>query len=159
MKRLQHVDPALKQLLAKIPQEIIDTFTEEERKTIQKAFGRHTLTRHPLDLKVSIPIPGLNFYLVLLADPEGRFKQRLQSQKSLYFLWNPSNIMFIIGFFIILLTSGFTTFSFVLSLFPSTSTSFYPTSIPWLDSKSKCEHTRRIWRNEKCWDYEHNPMF
>ncbi|NJM71068.1 MAG: hypothetical protein HC862_13015 [Scytonema sp. RU_4_4] len=97
--------------------------------------------------------------MVLLADPEGRFKQRLQSKKSVYRLWTPSNIMFLIGFFIILLTSGFTTFSFVLSLLPSTSTSFYPTSIPWLYSKSECEHTGRIWRNEKCWDYEHNPMF
>ncbi|MGH8002046.1 MAG: hypothetical protein ACREPR_22110, partial [Brasilonema sp.] len=134
-------------------------FTKEELKAIQKAFGSRTSTRHPLDLRVSVPIPGLRFYLVLLADPEGRLKQHLQSKKSVSSLWTPSNIMFLIGFFIILLTSGFTTFSFVLSLLPSTSTSFYPTSIPWLYSKSECEHTGRIWRNEKCWDYEHNPMF
>lgn len=37
--------------------------------------------------------------------------------------------------------------------------SFQSTSIPWLHSKSECEHTRRYWRNNQCWDEEHQPMF
>ncbi|MBW4630456.1 MAG: hypothetical protein KME30_00715 [Iphinoe sp. HA4291-MV1] len=159
MKYLQHVDPVFDQLFAKIPSEITDTFTKEQLEAIKKVFGSRNWTRHPLDLRVSLPIPRQRFYLVLLAGPERRSKQRLQSEKSVYRFRTPGNIVFLVGFFIILLTSGLTTFSFILSLLSSTSTSFYPTSIPWLYSKFECEHTGRIWRYEKCWDYEHNPMF
>lgn len=34
-----------------------------------------------------------------------------------------------------------------------------PTSIPWIDNESRCHNSDRIWRDGKCWDYEHNPMF
>jgi hypothetical protein len=159
MKSLQHVDPVFEQLFAKIPQEITDTFTEEQLEAIKKAFGSRSWTRHPLDLRVSIPIPGLRFYLVLLAGPERRAKQRLQYERSVYSLWTPGNIVFLMGFLMILLTSGFTTFSFVFSSLTSVSTSPHPTSIPWLQNESECKHTGRSWRNGKCWDYEHNPLF
>ena len=159
MKRLEHVDPVFDQLFAKIPPEITDTFTEEQLEAIKKAFSSRNWARHPLDLRVSVPIPGLRFYLVLLAGSERRSKQRLQYQRSVYPLWTPGNIVFLTGFLIILLTSSFTTFSFLFSLLTSVPTSPYPTSIPWLDNKFECEHTGRTWRDGDCWDSEHNPMF
>ncbi|BAB73191.1 hypothetical protein H6G49_04700 [Nostoc sp. PCC 7120 = FACHB-418] len=36
---------------------------------------------------------------------------------------------------------------------------FESTSIPWLNSKSECEYTGRYWRDNQCWDSEHQPMF
>ncbi|MFN6439622.1 MAG: hypothetical protein RMY35_022355 [Nostoc sp. DedSLP01] len=39
------------------------------------------------------------------------------------------------------------------------STSFNPTSIPWIHSKFDCEYSGRDWSNNQCWDKEHSPMF
>ncbi len=63
-----------------------------------------------------------------------------------------------IGFFIILSIFGYTT-SLVLSSLANVSASPHPTSVPWINNKSLCEHTGRTWRNDDCWDAEHNPLF
>jgi len=73
-----------------------------------------------------------------------------------------AKIMLFAVFVAVLPTSGFCTASLILSLsdLDSTSTSVnHPTSIPWLTEQSQCQHTHRTWRDNKCWDYEHNPMF
>ncbi|MBD2347227.1 hypothetical protein H6G18_24305 [Anabaena subtropica FACHB-260] len=47
----------------------------------------------------------------------------------------------------------------IFSLSAASGSSFQSTSIPWLNSKSECEYTRRYWRDNQCWDEEHQPMF
>ena len=88
-------------------------------------------------------------------------QQRSQYQKAGYPLWSPTNIVFCLGALIILSSSGFAIFSYLLSSVSSTisSSDANPTSIPWINNKSYCKHTGRTWRDYKCWDYEHNPMF
>ncbi|MBO3458095.1 hypothetical protein G7B40_034760 [Aetokthonos hydrillicola Thurmond2011] len=160
MRSLQHNDTVFAEFLAKIDPEIADTFTDEQLDAIKEAFGSRSWNRHPIDVRVSVPIPGIPFYLVLLAGSERRSKQRLRSEKGLYPLWTPSNIIFMIGFIIVLSVSGLTTLSFVFSSLSYTyNSSPHPASIPWLENKSDCQHTGRIWEHGKCWDYEHNPMF
>ena len=73
-----------------------------------------------------------------------------------------AKIMLFAVFVAVLPTSGFCTASLILSLSSLDSTSItvnHPTSIPWLTEQSQCQHTHRTWRDNKCWDYEHNPMF
>ena len=41
----------------------------------------------------------------------------------------------------------------------TTNSSSYPTSLPWIETKSDCEYRGREWRNNKCWDSEHSMMF
>lgn len=158
MKTLQN-DPIFEQLFAQIPSEITETFTDDQLAAIETAFSSHNWTRHPLDVRVSSPIPGLRFYLVLLGGRERRAKQRLQSERGVYPLWTPGNIMFFIGFLFVLSLSTFTTLPSFLSLFTSISTSPHPTSIPWIHNKSECIHTGRKWRDGECWDSEHSDMF
>lgn len=56
--------------------------------------------------------------------------------------------------------SGTVTFIFLLTCLKAlTSTSFHATSIPWLTNQYICQETGRIWRDDKCWDEEHNPTF
>ncbi len=35
----------------------------------------------------------------------------------------------------------------------------YPTSLPWVETKSDCKHQGREWRDNKCWDSEHSMLF
>lgn len=155
-KSLQKNNPAFEQLLMKIPPEIAKTFTFEQIKAIKRAFD-HDYNRHPVDIRVSIPIPGLRFYLILLA---GR-QHRSQVSRSMFPLWKPVNTLLLTGFFILLLTSGFIIFSYVFSSLSSISlpASPFATSLPFIENQSSCEQTGRIWRHNQCWDSEQNPSF
>jgi hypothetical protein len=78
--------------------------------------------------------------------------------------WTHTNIVLLTGYLITLPIFTLITLSLLLplfttSFFTSTGTSHYSTSIPWIDDVSECEHTGRNWRDRKCWDNEHNPMF
>jgi hypothetical protein len=159
MRKPQHTELTFEKLLAEIAPEVANTFTVEQLEAIKRVFTSPAWTRHSLDIRVSVPIPGLRFYLVLLAGLERRSKMRLRSEKGLYPFWTPANTLFVIGFLIILSACSYTIFSFALSSLTPLSTWYYPTSIPWIDDKSECEHTSRIWHDGKCWDSEHSPNF
>ncbi|MDF5733574.1 MAG: hypothetical protein PUP92_37760 [Rhizonema sp. PD38] len=161
MKSIQHSDPAFEQLFAKLPPKIAKTFTFEQLEAIKKAYDFNNWNRHPVNIRVSIPILGMRFYLILSAGKERRSNQRLQVSKSTFPLWTPVNTLLITGFFILLLTSGFVTFSYVFSSLTSISipNSPYNTSLPFIKDQSICEKTGRTWRHDKCWDSEQNPLF
>ena len=159
MKKSQYAAHTFEQLLANIDPKVANTFTLEQLEAIKRSFASRAWTRHYLDIRVSVPIPGLRFYLVLLAGSERRSKVRLRSERGLYPFWTPANILFLIGFLIILWICSYTIFSSALSSLTPTSSSYYPTSIPWIDDKSECEHTGRIWNHGKCWDFEQSPNF
>ncbi|MBD2247296.1 hypothetical protein [Nostoc sp. FACHB-888] len=161
MKNLQHTnpDPDFEKLFVQINPKIANTFTDEQLEAVIRSFGSHGWARHPLDIKVSVPIPGLRFYLVLLAGSERRSQERLRSSKGLYPFWTVGNALFLIGFIIILLACSYILFPFVLSLITTRYTSSSPTLIPWIGDGFECEHTHRVWHDGKCWYYEHSPNF
>lgn len=159
MKPLQHRDPVFEQLFDTIPTEICQSFTFEQIEAITRAFSSRSWKRHPLDIRVSLPILELRFYMVLLAGRERRSKERLRVSRMTYPLWSPTNILFIIGFFIVLLFSVFSTTTVVLSSLSSISISPHPTSLPFIENQDICERTGRTWSDGKCWDSEHNPLF
>ncbi|MEH1902862.1 MAG: hypothetical protein V7L04_15950 [Nostoc sp.] len=78
--------------------------------------------------------------------------------------WTHSNIVLLTGYLITLPICTLITLSFLLplftaSLFASIGTSYHSTSIPWIDNASECQYTGRNWRDRKCWDNQHSPMF
>ncbi|MEH2452667.1 hypothetical protein, partial [Nostoc sp.] len=115
MKSLEHIDPIFEGLFSKISPKIAASFTDEQLKAIQRGFGSHVWTRHSVDIRVSFPIPGLRFYLVLLAGSECLSQQGLQYKKSRYPLLNPGNFILLTVFVTILLSCGFTIFCFLWS--------------------------------------------
>jgi hypothetical protein len=159
MNKPQYTDPTIKQLFAEIDPEVANSFTVEQLEAIKRGLASRARKRHSLDIRVSVPIPGLRFYLVLLAGSERRPKERLRSEKGLYPFWTPANILFLIGFLIIISICSYTIFSSALSSVTPTFSSYFPTSIPWIDDKSECERTGRIWNRGKCWDFEQSPNF
>jgi hypothetical protein len=81
--------------------------------------------------------------------------------------WTPVNTLFISSSLLVLLASSAGIFSGMFSSFALSSSSstneaqdnFYPTSLPWIQDKSDCESRGRTWKDGKCWDQEHSPMF
>ncbi|MEA5515390.1 hypothetical protein [Nodularia sp. UHCC 0506] len=162
MKNSQNSPSNFEQLYQKISPEIQKTLTHEQLQAIKTACESNDYSnsnRHALDIRVSLPIPGLRFYVVLLAGKERRSKKRLQYEKGVYPLRNPVNILFLSVLFIILSTSSITIFQFIFSSISFPSTISHPASIPWIDNQVECQNTKRIWQDNKCWDAEHNPTF
>jgi hypothetical protein len=62
-------------------------------------------------------------------------------------------------FFGTLICGGFYTGSFMISYVTSSLNTIHPTSIPGIKDQEKCESTSRVWRDNKCWDEQHNPAF
>ncbi|NEU73219.1 hypothetical protein PI95_011755 [Hassallia byssoidea VB512170] len=88
-------------------------------------------------------------------------RDRLSIKQGKFQLSTRAKITLFAALVAVLPTSGFCTASLILSLnyVATTADISHPTSIPWLTDKSQCQRTHRIWRDNKCWDYEHNPMF
>jgi hypothetical protein len=163
MKNLQQNDSAFTDIFEQIPIEISNTFNEEQIEAIKKAFCFQNGKRNPVELQVFVPILGLKLYLGLMNSKQYS-KHHLLSKKRISPFWKPGNFALMIIFLIVLSTSSFITFPFLFSSIISSVTSISnsppsPTSIPWLENQFDCEHTGRTWRNGKCWDWEHNPLF
>ncbi|MBK1989226.1 hypothetical protein A0J48_017065 [Sphaerospermopsis aphanizomenoides BCCUSP55] len=62
-------------------------------------------------------------------------------------------------FFGTLICCGFYTGSFMISYVTSSLNTIHPTLIPGIKDQEKCQKTGRVWRNDKCWDEQHNPAF
>jgi hypothetical protein len=90
-----------------------------------------------------------------------------QKNKTSSFYTTPNHIILLVGYLITLPILTLITLSFLLpllsvfstNLFTSAGNLHYSTSIPWIDDASECEDTGRDWRDRKCWDNEHSPMF
>lgn len=160
MREPQNFCCSFEQFYHTISPKVKDNLTHEQLQAIKIAYeSTNHRQPHSLEMKVSLPIPGLRFYIVLLAGKESRAKKRLRYDKSVYPLRNPVNILFLLLLVIIFLISTFTILNLVLSSFSCIPSSPYPTSIPWINNQSDCERTNRNWYDGKCWDAEHNPTF
>ncbi len=62
-------------------------------------------------------------------------------------------------FFGTLIFGGFYTGSFIISYFTSSLGTIHPTSIPGIKDRDKCDKNGKLWHDDKCWDYQHNPTF
>lgn len=136
-----------------------ETITHEQLQAIKMVWETNDWNRHFLDISVSLPIPAIRLYIVLLVGKQRRAKRRWRYAKGVYPLRNPVNILLLLGLVIIFLISSFAILTFVWSSIYSIPTLPHPTSIPWINNQFDCERTYRIWNNGQCWDLEHSPVF
>ncbi|BAZ29648.1 hypothetical protein NIES4074_20950 [Cylindrospermum sp. NIES-4074] len=84
---------------------------------------------------------------------------RPPGKKEQFGLKNAVNLVFFAAFSVMLLTAGLYIASLVLFSVKESLNTSHPTSIPWISDKDGCEKVGRVWRDGKCWDYQHNPSF
>jgi hypothetical protein len=94
---------------------------------------------------------------VLFYKSSGQFSLKMQQ-------YNPSSkTNKVIGALLVvkLIITGYFTCKYVgcwINYYQQTTTT-HPTSLPWVSTKTDCEHRGRKWRDEKCWDSEHSMLF
>ncbi|HHP7243383.1 MAG TPA: hypothetical protein ACFE0H_01720 [Elainellaceae cyanobacterium] len=132
------------------------TFTPQQIEAMRQAFAQVGWKKHPVDLRMSIPLPGHpGLYLVLLAGAEHRSKERIRSQQRLF--WQ--SVGMISGTAILAILGWASVDRVLLQFFTTQELESYPTVLPWIETESKCTGESKTWRNGQCWDDDHDPMF
>lgn len=71
-----------RRLLANMPEDVASSFTELQLTMIEHAREGGKWHNHPVDIRLSIPVPWRRFYLVLLAGPEQRSSERRKIERA-----------------------------------------------------------------------------
>jgi hypothetical protein len=150
------MNASFNRLMNQLPPSIAATFTEAQKDALSQAI-QQTRGNHGINIQLSIPFPKPGFYIVIFAGQERRSVKRTKTERHNSALTATHLLM------LILLLSGSIALG-LIKLFPTVMTavqnaSFHPTAIPWLQSEAECVHTGRIWRDDKCWDGEHDANF
>lgn len=87
----EHVIPALDRL----PQAIRASLTAEQQQAISAFVAPTPANAHPVDLRVTVPVPGRPMFLSVLAGPERRSRSRLSLERKRHPLHTVGNIVFL----------------------------------------------------------------
>lgn len=170
MKNSPKADPAFDQFVARIPPEIATTFTDAQINSIKRVLSSTSIgDGHPVNIRLSLPVPGRRFYFVILAGLERRSYKRIRAERLKHRVWMPANMIVITVFLILLLTCLFSVLYGAQNMSPlpliqrtwfsPVPSSRHPVSIPWISNQDQCENSGRKWRDGECLDFEHNPDF
>lgn len=151
----QPQQPALDDFLTNIPPYIAATFTRNQLEAIAAALEKRKWQRHPVDIRLSLPCLWKRFYVVFIAGEERRSPDRRKAEVP---LWTPANIVTLCC---LACVGGLASLSLVL--LAQTNWAFlsqnYSTIIPFKEDQASCEESGRVWREDQCYDDEHDPVF
>lgn len=146
------------QMITRLSPEIVATFTPTQLDALKIAFHQLNCKKHAIDIRFSLPFPGKGVYLVFLAGSEQRSLTRRRASRT--HISQGAFISIAVSTILVGAIAALTLFPLIQSSLKSSKTSsFYPTGIPWLNSRAACENTGRVWKGETCWDEQHNPNF
>lgn len=93
--------------LKRIPEDIRNTFSEQQVAAINQAFRP---TKHSIDIRISVPLPWGHRYFVLLSGKERRSPDRQRFERLLHPLKTRGNLI------AILIISGISLFLFISTI-------------------------------------------
>jgi hypothetical protein len=90
-------------LSARLPDEIHSRLSPDLKQAIAQATRPRPWDEHPVDIRVSIPLPFARYYLALVAGPERRPVERRKAERRARGLITAGNVMFVmtivVGFY------------------------------------------------------------
>ncbi len=82
-------------LLDRLPEALRASLTPEQQQTLSAFVEPATVSTHPVDLRLTVPVPGLPVFLSVLAGPERRSKSRRSIERQRHPLHTIGNIIFL----------------------------------------------------------------
>jgi hypothetical protein len=83
-------------LLSRLPNEIHSRLTPDLKEALARAAAPPRWTDHPIDIRLSIPLPFGRYYLALVLGPERRNDDRRRSEGESRRIMTPANVLFIL---------------------------------------------------------------
>lgn len=153
-------DASLNRFLKRFPEEVANSFTGDQLQAMRAALQTTQWRRHPVDIRLTLPLLWKKFYVVLVAGPEQRSQQRRTQDRDKNPVWTLPNLLFIallMGLGILLSVGIFQLKSISLDFL--TETDLHPAGIPFKPDQQSCEESGRIWQDNECIDFAHDPLF
>ncbi|PSN15461.1 hypothetical protein C7293_07225 [filamentous cyanobacterium CCT1] len=149
---------ALERMLGQMDPAIARSFTESQREALQASLASTLWQNHAVDIRLSIPLLLQRYYLVVVAGPEKRSRERRQQDQAT----RSVSGQMVVAVAVTALSLGVLAVLMQLTQHqtgngdrPKPS----PAAIPFLGDRSTCEHSGRTWENGECLDFEHDPTF
>lgn len=84
-------------LLSRLPKDIIESFSAEQKAALWAAANAPTWRRHPVNLRFAAGFFGRRYFVTIVAGPERRSPDRQRRESMLNPIKTVSNILFILG--------------------------------------------------------------
>lgn len=95
---MSHATPTAQNwLFTKLPADILESFSEGQKLALHQAITDAT-TRPPVNIRLSIPLPGRRFYLTILSGQEKRGHHRRRDERTRHPVQTAANVFFVLGF-------------------------------------------------------------
>lgn len=149
-------DPILNRVLNRMPNHVVDSFTELQLEAMRQAIAQPR--KHSVDLRCSLPLIFESFYVVILAGPERRSQERLRRESKEHRTWTLGNLTFLAALATTLvvgtygISSLFAQSSLADQIAPEDLATSHPTALPWIKTKEACTGPKRQWKNGLCFD-------
>jgi len=87
----------LDELLANIPQPVIDSFTPEQRAALWNAAKPVSWRKHPINIRITFPFVGGRYFVTVVGGLERRGLDRIDRDRKLHPLRTAGNVLFMLG--------------------------------------------------------------
>jgi hypothetical protein len=88
-------------LLARLPDEIHSRLTPDIREGLAQAVAPRSWGEHPVDIRLSIPLPFGRYYLALVVGPERRNDERRKAESGSRRVMTAANMLFILAIVVV----------------------------------------------------------
>ncbi|MDA8230195.1 MAG: hypothetical protein M0006_02530 [Magnetospirillum sp.] len=94
-----HSNAAMEALLDRMPAEVADSLTPEQRAALYDAISSPTWRCNPVDVRLSVPMPGTGrrCFVTIVAGWERRGAERIRRERLIYRLGTAGNLVFLLG--------------------------------------------------------------
>lgn len=94
------------EFLERLPPEILETFTPEQRAALWGAAKPSSWRYHPIDIRISLPLPGSRLFLAIVSGIERRSGSRRRRDLRVRPLFTAANIIFLVIVFAVAVAIG-----------------------------------------------------
>ena len=84
-------------LFAKLSAELLASFSDDQKRALHEAVSDAT-ARPPVNIRLTIPLPGRRFYVTIFSGQEKRSPNRRRHERTRHPVRTVANIFFILGF-------------------------------------------------------------
>lgn len=90
------------ELLSRLPQEVLDSLTPDQRAALWSAAHQPSWRRYPVNIRLGLPWFGRRVFVTVVAGADRRNAERLMRERALHPLKTAGNVLFLIGLVVLL---------------------------------------------------------
>lgn len=122
------------EFLERLPPEVLETFTPEQRAALWSAQKPSSWRYHPIDIRLSVPLPGARWFLTIVSGIERRGGSRRRRDARVRPFFTAGNVIFLVAMFVAAVALGSVLID-VLNWLNETFNQIAPSATGVLDSK------------------------